>query len=194
MQVILPSLTRISINDVTNGLAQESKYTKGPSSSNQLNFLNKLSQQVQIVDVKTEDSNDDKYIFTAIDWRPTQEQETLLAMFESDQLMLRRKKIGDAQDLDQEKLSQQYRLFVDNPPLWNPKTNKYVYDFKGRVTEASIKNFQLIPEISDKKGMTMRENVLQFGKRGSDEFILDLQFPLSIFQGFGLALSAFDTE
>ena len=34
-----------------------------------------------------------------------------------------------------------YKQFIDNPPLWNPKTSKYVYDFKGRVTEASIKNF-----------------------------------------------------
>jgi len=36
--------------------------------------------------------------------------------------------------------------------------------------------------------------VLQFGKRSKQEFILDLQFPLSIFQGFGLALAAFDLD
>jgi len=34
-----------------------------------------------------------------------------------------------------------YKIFVDNPPQWNPKTSTYVYDFKGRVTEPSIKNF-----------------------------------------------------
>lgn len=42
--------------------------------------------------------------------------------------------------------SGKYRLFVDNPPSWNPKCNSYVYNFKGRVTEASIKNFQLVPK------------------------------------------------
>ena len=82
---------------------------------------------------------------------------------------------------------------MDNPPQWNPKSNTYVYDFKGRVTEPSIKNFQLIPE-SDGPGLTSNEFVLQFGKREKDEFILDLQFPMSIYQGFGLALSAFDTD
>ena len=48
-----------------------------------------------------------------------------------------------------------YQVFVDNPPAWNPsktlillfllilklETNTYVYDFKGRVTQPSIKNF-----------------------------------------------------
>lgn len=34
-----------------------------------------------------------------------------------------------------------FRMFVDNPPSWNQKFNSYVYNFKGRVTEASIKNF-----------------------------------------------------
>lgn len=37
-----------------------------------------------------------------------------------------------------------YRVFVDNPPTWNAKCNSYVYNFKGRVQEASIKNMQLI--------------------------------------------------
>jgi hypothetical protein len=32
-------------------------------------------------------------------------------------------------------------VFVDNPPKWNPRTRGYHYDFKGRVSEASVKNF-----------------------------------------------------
>lgn len=58
----------------------------------------------------------------------------------------------------------------------------------------SIKNFQLIPEIDSKKGNTIGEFVLQFGKNSKDSFILDVQFPVSIFQGVGIALGAFDTE
>ena len=51
-----------------------------------------------------------------------------------------------------------------------------------------------IPVRKDQHMKTLGQFVLQFGKRAEDEFILDLQFPLSIFQGFGLALSAFDTD
>ena len=97
-----------------------------------------------------------------------------------------------------------YQIFLDNPPQWNTtksqnkltvsETNTYVYDFKGRVTLPSIKNFQLIPDLDGRKGETLSEFVLQFGKNGNDSFILDVQFPLSVFQGFGIALSAFDTE
>lgn len=118
-----------------------------------------------------------KYLYQFVDWRPVAEQETLLNSYLS----------GRGKNA-------KYRTFVDNPPQWNPKTNTYVYDFKGRVTEPSIKNFQLIPEVDGKRGDTLSDFVLQFGKRDKDEFILDVQFPLSIFQGFGLALSAFDTD
>ena len=33
----------------------------------------------------------------------------------------------------------------------NIETNTYVYDFKGRVTCPSIKNFQLIPEMDGRR-------------------------------------------
>ena len=36
-------------------------------------------------------------------------------------------------------------------------------------------------EIDGKRGETLNEFVLQFGKRERDEFILDIQFPMSIF-------------
>lgn len=67
-------------------------------------------------------------------------------------------------------------MFIDNPPKWNPKTNKYVNNFSGRVTEASIKNFQLVPEVEGKQTETFPPNqiTLQFGKRGKDEFIMDV--------------------
>ena len=67
---------------------------------------------------------------------------------------------------------------TDKPCL---ETTTYVYDFKGRVTQPSIKNFQLIPSGDGKRGETLGEFVLQFGKRGKDMFVLDAQFPISIF-------------
>lgn len=77
--------------------------------------------------------------------------------------------------------NQNYQVFVDNPPAWNPKTNTYVYDFKGRVTQPSIKNFQLIPELDGRRQVTLQDFVLQFGKNGKESFILDVQYPFSIF-------------
>lgn len=58
----------------------------------------------------------------------------------------------------------------------------------------SIKNFQLIPETDGRMGSTIGEFVLQFGKQSKDDFSMDVQFPISVFQAVGLALSAFDTE
>jgi hypothetical protein len=61
------------------------------------------------------------------------------------------------------------------------ETNTYVYDFKGRVTQPSIKNFQLIPELDGRRQVTLQDFVLQFGKNGKESFILDVQYPFSIF-------------
>lgn len=121
----------------------------------------------------------DRFRFT--ECKPTNIKETLLSQYEC--------AYNDP--------SRNIRQFQDNAPQWNPKTNTYVYDFKGRVTQPSIKNFQMIPvpvKGQENREKTLGQFVLQFGKRAENEFILDLQFPLSIYQGFGLALSAFDTE
>jgi len=86
--------------------------------------------------------------------------------------------------------NKKYRVYVDNPPQWNAsknvkltfvETSTYVYDFKGRVTMPSIKNFQMVPEADGRTGNTLGEFLLQFGKNGKDSFICDVQFPLSIF-------------
>ena len=45
------------------------------------------------------------------------------------------KKIEDPQ------AAENFYVFVDNPPQWNPKTHGYHYDFRGRISEASVKNF-----------------------------------------------------
>ena len=72
------------------------------------------------------------------------------------------------------------------PPAWDEALQRYFLNFNGRVTMASVKNFQLV----DEKGNIC----LQFGRRGKDEFILDVQWPLSPFQAFALALSSFDSK
>eukprot|EP00985_Skeletonema_marinoi_P028405 scaffold24791_cov153-Skeletonema_marinoi.AAC.2 len=72
------------------------------------------------------------------------------------------------------------------PPAWDEALHRFFLNFNGRVTMASVKNFQLV----DDKG----DMCLQFGRTGKDEFILDVQWPLSPFQAFALALSSFDSK
>lgn len=72
------------------------------------------------------------------------------------------------------------------PPAWDEALERFFLNFNGRVTMASVKNFQLV----DDHG----EMCLQFGRTGKDEFILDIKWPLSPFQAFALALSSFDSK
>ena len=59
-------------------------------------------------------------------------------------------------------------------------------NFNGRVTQASVKNFQLV---SPDDHETL---VLQFGRSGKEYFTMDLQWPLSPLQSFAIALTSFD--
>ena len=58
-----------------------------------------------------------------------------------------------------------------------------VLDFKDRNVLASSKNFQLC---SPKKTSSV---LAQFGKINSDQYILDMRFPLSYAQAFAIGLS-----
>ena len=71
-------------------------------------------------------------------------------------------------------------------PAWDQTMQRFFLNFNGRVTMASVKNYQL----EDANG----DVCLQFGRTGKDEFILDVQWPLSPFQAFALALSSFDSK
>jgi hypothetical protein len=80
------------------------------------------------------------------------------------------------------------RIFKNKSPVWNEKLKAYVLNFNGRVTKASVKNFQLAePENPNKV-------FLQFGKVDSNKFTLDYRFPLSGIQAFCIAISAFDSK
>jgi len=71
-------------------------------------------------------------------------------------------------------------------PAWDEGLQRFFLNFNGRVTMASVKNFQLIDG--------MGNMCLQFGRTGKDEFILDVQWPLSPLQAFAVALSSFDSK
>ncbi|XP_077565397.1 tubby-related protein 3 isoform X2 [Stigmatopora nigra] len=71
-------------------------------------------------------------------------------------------------------------------PMWNDDTQSYVLNFYGRVTQASIKNFQIV---HDKDPDYI---VMQFGRVAEDIFTLDYNYPMCALQAFAICLSSFD--
>lgn len=71
----------------------------------------------------------------------------------------------------------------------------YHLNFHGRVSVSSIKNFQLISKKEELKEKNNQENIyIQFGKNGKNQFNLDVSYPFSIYQAFGIAISSIDSK
>lgn len=82
-------------------------------------------------------------------------------------------------------------------PRWHEQLQCWCLNFKGRVTVASVKNFQLGAAVTEQSQITPEEQdkvILQFGKIGKDIFTMDYRYPLSAFQAFAICLSSFDTK
>ncbi|KAK7817397.1 tubby-like F-box protein 3 [Quercus suber] len=80
-------------------------------------------------------------------------------------------------------------------PRWHEQLQCWCLNFNGRVTVASVKNFQLVASPDNGVAGPEHENViLQFGKVGKDVFTMDYQYPISAFQAFAICLSSFDTK
>nr|XP_014284184.2 protein king tubby [Halyomorpha halys] len=73
-------------------------------------------------------------------------------------------------------------------PAWNDDTQSYVLNFHGRVTQASVKNFQIVHD-SDVDYV-----VMQFGRVAEDVFTMDYRYPMCALQAFAIALSSFDSK
>lgn len=73
-------------------------------------------------------------------------------------------------------------------PRWNENMRAFCLNFGGRVSVASVKNFQLVAE-GDPDTV-----VLQFGKAGDETFTCDFRWPLTPLQAFGICLSSFDSK
>jgi tubby-related protein 1 len=100
-------------------------------------------------------------------FRPVTDKDGILAKYKSD----------NGQDMT---------VLSNKPPKWNDQVGAYVLNFQGRVTMASVKNFQLV---SQEDAETV---ILQFGRVGKDTFTMDLQNPLSPLQAYAICLSSFD--
>ncbi|XP_022762924.1 tubby-like F-box protein 8 [Durio zibethinus] len=94
-------------------------------------------------------------------------------------------------------------ILKNKPPRWHEQLQCWCLNFRGRVTVASVKNFQLIaatqpaagaPTPSQPAPPDIDKIILQFGKVGKDMFTMDYRYPLSAFQAFAICLSSFDTK
>jgi len=88
-------------------------------------------------------------------------------------------------------------LLKNKSPRWHEQLQCWCLNFRGRVTVASVKNFQLVASVDPSLGVPAAEQekvILQFGKIGKDIFTMDYRYPLSAFQAFAICLTSFDTK
>jgi hypothetical protein len=82
-----------------------------------------------------------------------------------------------------------FRL-INKQPKWDEVHGGHVLNFQGRVTESSVKNFQLC--CLDNPEGDNEEVILQFGRVGKHRFTMDFKFPLSPFQAFAFCVTCMD--
>ncbi|KAL3843726.1 hypothetical protein ACJIZ3_001129 [Penstemon smallii] len=98
-------------------------------------------------------------------------------------------------------------VLKNKSPRWHEQLQCWCLNFRGRVTVASVKNFQLIAAATQTAPPTTSQPgaqpgpqpeqdkiILQFGKVSKDMFTMDYRYPLSAFQAFAICLSSFDTK
>lgn len=77
----------------------------------------------------------------------------------------------------------------NRPPWWNVDLGSFVLNFGGRVSVASVKNFQLCERTNQDRIM------LQFGRiKGRHSFTMDFQHPLTAVQAFSIAISSLQSK
>jgi len=88
-------------------------------------------------------------------------------------------------------------VLKNKSPRWHEQLQCWCLNFMGRVTVASVKNFQLVASVDPSHNVSPAEQervILQFGKIGKDIFTMDYSYPLSAFQAFAICLTSFDTK
>lgn len=72
--------------------------------------------------------------------------------------------------------------------------DRYCINFGDRVKESSIKNFQLKSTLNNDPKPSESEVFIELGKISKNKFSLNVKWPLSIANAFGIAISVFDTS
>ncbi|GAB4849383.1 Tubby-like F-box protein 7 [Ancistrocladus abbreviatus] len=91
----------------------------------------------------------------------------------------------------------EYTVMRNKAPRWHENLQCWCLNFHGRVTVASVKNFQLVATVDQSQpgGKGNEEIVLlQFGKVADDAFTMDYRQPLTAFQAFAICLTSFGTK
>lgn len=116
--------------------------------------------------------------------------------------------VGTSTNEDEGEKSKMPLVLKNKAPRWHEQLQCWCLNFRGRVTIASVKNFQLIaaqqpapvaPTAAAASSQPAQppehdKVILQFGKVGKDMFTMDYRYPLSAFQAFAICLSSFDTK
>jgi Tub family len=80
-------------------------------------------------------------------------------------------------------------VLQNRQPWWNVELGSFVLNFGGRVSVASVKNFQLCERMDQEKVM------LQFGRiYGRHSFTMDFQYPLTAVQAFSISISSLQSK
>ncbi|CAG8454518.1 10540_t:CDS:2 [Acaulospora morrowiae] len=103
------------------------------------------------------------------EFRPTKDSQTLIGRFRN----------GDHRDI---------LVLHNKSPQWNEETQSYVLNFNGRVTLASVKNFQIVHDND------LDYIIMQFGRIEEDTFNMDFMYPMCPLQAFAIALTSFDAK
>ena len=77
---------------------------------------------------------------------------------------------------------------INKQQSYNRDLRSFALNFRGRVTQASVKNFQIVHEINTDY------IVMQFGKVNKDVFTCDFSYPLCALQAFGIAITSLDNK
>lgn len=88
-------------------------------------------------------------------------------------------------------------ILRNKAPRWHDHLQCWCLNFHGRVTVASVKNFQLVEGTAScqpRRDQAEEDTILQFGKVGDDLFTMDFRHPLSAFQAFAICLTSFGTK
>ncbi|KAG4189627.1 hypothetical protein ERO13_A08G234300v2 [Gossypium hirsutum] len=89
-----------------------------------------------------------------------------------------------------------HTVLKNKAPRWHEHLQCWCLNFHGRVTVASVKNFQLSATVDPNSGGEVDNEtvVLQFRKVGDDTFTMDYRQPLSAFLAFAICLTSFGTK